>query len=213
MASRMSLAGFCCALLFGAFSVAGCGKGQAPKKEVPLPEDLVQFKADVAKTRAQTDLTMEKLDALIATTSGDLTVPYKAFTDALAKLDADRNALLKRVDAMTAKGTAYFADWEKKLANINTPEVKELAEKRKADLTAKYAALQETIGKTREMSDALYGKLKDVEKILGNDLNAEGLKGIAPAVEKVKETRKPVKENVDAITARLDEISAVYSQP
>jgi hypothetical protein len=212
VARRRFLVGLCVVCLLGAFSVAGCGKSEPPK-QVPLPADLVQFKADVEKTRAQTDVTLTKLDALVATTSGDLTAPYKAFTEAVAKLDADRTALLKRGDDMKAKGAAYFQQWESKLAAISTPEVKEVAEKRKADLTAKYTALLETMGTTREMSDALFGQLKDVEKILGNDLNADGLKGIAPMVEKVKEARKPVKENVDAIMGRLEEISAVYSRP
>lgn len=213
MARRGFVTGLWIACLAGTLFVAGCGKSEGPKKEVPLPADLVQFKADVEATRAQTDLTLGKLDALIATTAGDLTAPYKAFAEAVAKLDADRNVVLKRGADMKAKGAAYFEQWEKQLAAMGTPEVKELAEKRKADLAAKYTALLETTAATREMSDALFGRLKDVEKVLGNDLNAEGLKAIAPLVEKVKEARKPVKENVDAIMGRLEEISAVYSRP
>ena len=88
-----------------------------------------------------------------------------------------------------------------------------MADKRKADLTVKYTALMEEMSKVREMSTAVFGNLKDIEKILGNDLNAGGLKAIAPMVQKVKDARKPLMEGVDAILARIGDISAVFSRP
>ena len=131
----------------------------------------------------------------------------------VAKLDTDYKTVLDRGDNMKAKGAAYFEAWEKQLAAITTPDVKEVADKRKADLTVKYTALMEEMSKVREMSTSVFGNLKDIEKILGNDLNAEGLKSIAPMVQKLKDSRKPIRENVDAILAKLGDISAVYSRP
>jgi uncharacterized phage infection (PIP) family protein YhgE len=212
MEARKFLKGLGLVCVFGLIAMAGCSKS-APPKPVALPPDLLQFKTDTEKARASTDATMGKLDALIATKAGDLAPPYKAFTEAVAKLDTDLKAVLNRADDMKAKGTSYFEAWEKQVASITTPEVKELADKRKADLSTKYTALQEALAKARETSTAVFGNLKDIEKILGNDLNAEGLKSIAPMVQKVKDARKPIMENVDAILARIGDISAVYSRP
>lgn len=213
MEARRFLTGLGLVCVFGLLAAAGCSKSEPPKKQVPLPADLVAFKAEVEKARAQTDQTMGKLDALVATTTGDLAPPYKAFTEAAAKLDADLKVVFDRLDSMKAKGAAYFEAWEKQIAGVTTPDVKELADKRKADLSAKYASLQEAMTKAREVSTAVFGNLKDIEKILGNDLNAEGLKAIAPMVQKVKDARAPNKETVEAILARLGDISAVYSRP
>ena len=114
---------------------------------------------------------------------------------------------------MQDEGAAYFKAWEAQLAELSTPGLKEKAEARQGVLAEKYAALQADIKTTKELSDKTFNLVKDIEKILSNDLTAEGVKSIAPLVVKVKDSRKPVKENSEAILEEIGEIAAVYSRP
>jgi hypothetical protein len=191
---------------------SGCDKSSS-EKDVPLPAGLVQFKDEVSKAGADGDAVVAQLEKLVTTTSGDLKGSYDTLQAAVAAWDTSRGKVFARIQAMQDEGAAYFKAWEKQLAALSTPGLKEKAEARQAELAEKYAALQADIKTTKDLSDKTYGLVKDIEKILSNDLNEAGVKAIAPLVVKVKDSRKPVKENIEAILGEIGEIAAVYSRP
>jgi hypothetical protein len=211
MEARGFLAGLGVVCVFGLLVTAGYSKSEPPK-QLALPADLVQLKTEAEKARTQTDQTLVKLDALVATTAGDLAPPYKAYTEAVAKLDADLRAVFGRLDDMKAKGTAYFEAWEKQIAGVTTPEVRELADKRKADLVAKYATLQDAMTKAKDEFGPFITSLKDIQTYLGLDLTANGLQGVGPLVTKAKDAGAKVKENIDTVVKDCETVRDLLSQ-
>ena len=65
--------------------------------------------------------------------------------------------------------------------------------------------------KGREVYEPFVSDLKDIKKILENDLNPEGIKAIAPQIAKLKSAATSVKEHIDAVMASLGKIAAIYS--
>src|SRR5262245_29975063 len=131
---------------------------QAKAENAALPADLVEMKAEINRMTAQIDLTMARLDTL-STASGELEKPSESALTAIDALDAEAKVLKERGDQMRDKGAAYFETWEKQLASISTPEVAEIAKKRKEELSAQYADVLTSMQETRAAMDAYWSDM------------------------------------------------------
>lgn len=211
--------------LFGLLGMLMCGchkEEEAPAKSIPaptaaaktvvnLPSDLVSLKAEAEKAKSQADLVMASLDATIAAADGDPRPPFKKFEADLEGLIAQAETVRSRADGMKAKGKDYFKTWEAQLAQISTPDIKKAAEARRNELAKNYDGINVNMAAAREKYDKLISFLTDLKKVMGNELNAEGLKAIAPKVEQAKTGTNALKESVDAVLADVDKIAAIYS--
>ena len=184
---------------------------EAAPKTVPLPADLVAFKADIGKATAQIDLVVASLETLAAST-GDLEKPHEKFEEAVEALDTETRDVRKRADDMREKGAAYFEAWEKSIAGMSTPEAKEIAEKRKTELAAKYTEVLTAMQETRAAYDVFAAGLDSIEKKLDEDLTPASLQALAPHIEKVKESAKTVKDRATSTSQKLDDIGALYTR-
>jgi hypothetical protein len=203
---------------------AGCGKEEtpvatppappapkAPAVTIALPADLTAMKAEVEKGKAALDGLLASLDATVAAADGDPRPPFAKFQKDLDGLKAQVGTIRSRADAMKAKGKDYFKAWETKLAEIATPEIKKAAEARKDELSKIYDAILADMAKSREGFDKYFAFLTDLSKVMENDLNAQGLKALAPKVTQAKEDGAQVKATVDAVVSEIDKIAAIYS--
>jgi hypothetical protein len=180
-------------------------------KTVALPPDLVAFKADVGKATAQIDLVVASLETLAGST-GDLEKPHESFVAAMTALDTESQGVRKRADDMREKGAIYFEAWEKSVASMSSPEAKEIADKRKTELAAKYTELLTAMQEARAAYDTFAAGLQGIQKKLDEDLTEDSLKLLAPQVAKVKEDAKTVKDRAAATLTKLDDVGAIYSR-
>ena len=207
-----------------ALTLGGCEKGEQavapppppappapPVAKMALPADLTALKTEAEKGKAQLDLVLASLDATVAAADGDPRPPFAKFQADLKGLTTQTEAIRARAEAMKSKGKDYFKTWESQLAAIATPEIKKAAEARREELAKFYDAILTDMAKARETYDKQSAFMSDMAKVMENDLNAQGLKAIAPKVNQAKEDAKGVKGNVDAILADLEKISAIYS--
>jgi hypothetical protein len=196
-------------------------KAEAPKaaaapalkaaQDVPLPADVVQFKAEISRAMAQVDVVVSRLDAL-AGAGSDLEKPHEEFTAALKELETESAGLKKRGDDMRERGAAYFEAWEKGLAAMTTPEVKEAALKRKGELSRNYTELLTAMQEARATYDPFVAALQEIQKKLDDSLTAESLKAAEPDVAKAKALVKTLKDRITTVLAKVDDVSGIYSR-
>ena len=176
-----------------------------------LPTDLVEAKAGITRTMAQLDLTIAKLEALVAT-KGDLDKPSKDSLAAIESLDNETKALKTRGDEMRDRGAAYFEAWEKQLAAMSTPEVVAIASKRKDELSAKYAEVLTAMQESRAALDAFWDDMKPIRSALDDGLTPDKHKLLGPQVKSAKEKAATLKTRVEATFAKLNEVGLMYTK-
>ena len=183
---------------------------QAEAEAAALPTDLVEMKAEITRTVAQLDLTMAKLESLSAA-SGDLDEPSEDVLVAIEAFASETKALQTRGEEMRNRGAAYFEAWEKQLAAMSTPEVVEIATKRKDELSAKYAEVLTAMQESRAALDAYWADMKPIREALDDGLTPETQEQLAAQVKTAKNTATTLKSRVDTMFAKLDQVSLIYT--
>jgi len=173
---------------------------------------MVEFKAEINRASAQIDVVVSRLDALV-NASKDLEKPSEQYTAAVMALDTESAGLKKRADDMRERGTAYFEAWEKGIAAITTPEVKDLALQRKAELASKYTELLTAMQETRAAYDPFAAGLQAIQTKLDDSLTVESIKALAPDIAKAKTGAKSVKDRIGVVLDKFGNVSSIYARP
>lgn len=184
---------------------------QAKAEVAAQPPDMVEMKAEIAQLMAQMDLTMAKLDTLTANT-GDLEKPSEDALAAITTLDTQAQSLKKRGDEMRDRGAAYFELWEKQLAATTTPEIAEIAAKRKEELSAKYAEVLTAMQETASANTAYWTDMNAIRKSIQDGLTPDANKLLAPQVKAAKEKAGTLKSRIDSTIQKMGEVSLIYAK-
>jgi len=208
VAAQKAVSGKVAADKAAADKAAKQGKAEA----AALPTDLVETKAEISRTVAQIDVTMAKLESL-STSTGDLDKPSEGALDSIKALETEISTLKKRGDEMRNRGAAYFEAWDKQLAAMSTPEVVALATKRKDELAAKYAEVLTSMQESHAALDAYWADMTAIRKFVDDDLKPETLKLLAPQVKAAKEKATTLKTRAEATSAKLNQVSLLYTKP
>jgi hypothetical protein len=208
VAAEKAVSGKVAADKAAAENAAKQGKAEA----AALPTGLVETKAEISRAMAQIDVTMAKLDALSAST-GDLDKPSEAALESIKALETEIQTLKKRGDEMRNRGAAYFEAWDKQLAAMSTPEVVAIATKRKDELAAKYAEVLTSMQESRAALDAYWTDMTAIRKAVDDGLKPETLKLLAPQVKAAKEKATTLKTRAEATSAKLNQVSLLYTKP
>jgi len=183
---------------------------QADAEAGALPPDLVEMKAEIGRMTAQIDLTTAKLEQLAAAT-GNFKQPSKDALAAIDALAAETKVLESRGDQMRDRGAAYFEVWEKQLASMSTPEVAEIATKRKTELSARYAEVLTAMQESRAAMDAYQGDMDVIRKAIDDGLTPETHTLLAQQVKAAKEKAKTLKSRIEATFAKVGQVSHIYT--
>jgi hypothetical protein len=181
----------------------------AKAEAAALPPDLLEMKAEVAQMTAQLDLTMAKLDTLCAS-SGDLEKPSKDALESIDALQAESELLKTRGGQMRDRGAAYFETWEKQLASMSTPEVAEIATKRKDELAAQYAQVLTAMQETGSAMETYWGDMKKIRAALDEELTPETHKALAGQVKAAKDKAATLKSRIETTFTKLTQVSLIY---
>jgi hypothetical protein len=177
-----------------------------------LPPDLVEMKADIAKTVGQIDVTHAKLSVLTEAT-GDLDTPSQGVVEAIKTLESETSGLKKRASDMRDKGAAYFETWEKQLAAMTTPEIQALAAKRKDELAKKYAEVLTAMQETRAAFDPYWTDMTAIKKAVEDGLTPEKMVTFKTQVKNARDKSETVKTRVEGVSSKLNQVSVIYTKP
>jgi hypothetical protein len=175
------------------------------------PPDMVEMKAEITRVMAQMDLTMAKLDILNAST-GELDKPSEDALAAIAALETEAQALKKRGEQMRERGAAYFELWEKQLAAMTTPEIAEIATKRKDELAAQYAEVLTAMQETASANTAFWTDMNAIKKAIEEDLTPEKNQLLAPQVKAAKEKGATLKSRIESTIEKMGQVSLIYAK-
>jgi chromosome segregation ATPase len=160
----------------------------------------------ITKTADQIERGTQELDATVAALHAiteqpnDMAAQRKTFEKALASVEKTAESVSETAADMTAKGQAYFQEWDVQLASIQNEDIRERSADRRKAIEASFKELQDQYGEAKTAFDPLLADLRDMRAALKSDLTHEGVAGLKPEVKDIdKEAASVKKELTDLV--------------
>lgn len=129
--------------------------------------------------------TSTALDGLLAP-DADLRAAYGKYCDQLLTDASVREDVKSRGEDLKSKSKVYFDAWSADLEKIDDPDMKRGAEEAKSQARARFERIQKLASEGSAIADPLFRKLDDIKTVLANELSADGVGRVKPAIESAK---------------------------
>lgn len=192
------------ALLLTTFQAGAAGYKLADKAGASIAE----FRDEIVDVKKEVDATLASLDKIVAQATVDPRKAFKEFDKNVPRVDSEAAKAKKRATEMKGRGKEYFDKWEKELAAVNDPDIRKLAEERKAKLQATFASIRNSMEPVRDQFNAWLASLKDLQKYLSNDLTVGGIDAAKELIAKNKSEGRAVQQNLDKVIAEMNTVVA-----
>jgi uncharacterized phage infection (PIP) family protein YhgE len=196
-----------------ALAITGCvttgssGYKQADK----TGKGMAEFRDEVVKAQTAINNTVASLDAVAQTAATDPRKSYEQFSKNVDQLESAAAKLSKRSQDMQASGDAYFKQWEAQMAEVQSPDIKALAEKRRAELQEAFANIKTVATPLKAQFDPWMVELKDLRSYLGQDLTVAGVNAAKKPIAKAQKDGVAVKQSMDSLVAELNSVAAALT--
>lgn len=190
---------------------SGCGTTKGYKQAARTGAGIAEFRDEIVKGKGAIDATMKSLGDIAATANTDPRKAFNQFSKDVANLDSTADKIRKRAQSMKEQGEAYFKQWETELTHVNNPEIRSLAEQRRAKLQETFQSIRKYTEPLKGQCEPWMSNLEDLEKYLGNDLTIGGVDAAKPLFTKTTEEGLAVQKSMDALVAELNTIAATIT--
>jgi hypothetical protein len=204
-------------LTLAAFSVAGLLLASADaaaagyKLADKVGTSIAEFRDEIVDVKEAVDVTVAALSKVVADATVDPRKAYKEFDKSVPRIDSAAAKARKRAEDMKARGKQYFDQWEKDLAGVNDPEIRKLAEERRAKLQAAFGNIKTSMEPARDQFNAWLANLKDLQKYLSQDLTIGGIDAAKELIGKSKKEGAEVQQTLDTVIAELNTVVATIT--
>lgn len=157
-------------LAAGALSFMPAALSAAEAPATPAAR-LEAARSELATTRTNIVLTLEQLDLLRK--AGDPHGQAQGFVDQLAAMKERAKLTQDRVHQMTARGDAYFAEWETETSAISDPEARKQAEAVRAQRKKTYDLIKLNLQQAGKNFTPLLAELEQIKTLLEGERSKE----------------------------------------
>jgi hypothetical protein len=163
-------------------------------------------RTELVKAKGQVNNAVAALDKLSA--GGNLQQNFKTYTAAVKDVQTAGDKARARATAMKENGRAYVAKWEKEMDQVSNPELRAGAAARRQKIKANYESILASGRSVRDAYQPFLKDLQDIQRALASDLTPGGVSAAAPAIDKTKSEGMALNERIDALIAKLDDVSS-----
>jgi hypothetical protein len=199
------------ATLAAALLMNACGTTSGYKQADKTGAGIAEFRDEIVNGKKAIDATMKSLSDIAATANTNPRKAFEQYSKDVANLESTAAKIRKRAQDMKVQGQAYFKKWEQELATVNNPEIRALAEQRKAKLQETFDSIRKYTEPLKAQFDPWMSDLKDLQKYLGNDLTIAGVDAAKGLFNKTTNEGLEVQKSMDALVAELNTIAATIT--
>jgi hypothetical protein len=191
--------------------LTGCGTTAGYKQADKTGAGIAEFRDEIVNGKKAIDATMTSLGEVATTANTDPRKAFEQYSKDVANLDSTATKVRKRGKDMQEQGQAYFKQWEQQMAQVSNPEIRALAEQRKAKLQETFDSIRKYTEPLKAQFDPWMSDLKDLQKYLGNDLTVAGVDAAKPLFTKTQNEGLEVQKSVDGLVAELNTVAATLT--
>jgi hypothetical protein len=190
---------------------SGCGTTSGYKQADKTGEGIAEFREAIVNGKKAIDDTMKALDQVSMSATTDPRKPFEQYSKDVANLESAADKARKSSQEVKEQGKAYFAQWEKQLAEVKNPDIRALAVERKAKLQAAFDTIRQLAEPLKAQFDPWLSDLKDLQKYLANDLTIAGVDAAKGLFVKTEAEGREVQKSMDALVAELNTVAATIT--
>jgi len=187
--------------LLGVPFLAGCGSTGIERTEAKFAS-MGQLQAEMNASKKGVMDVNSALDGVVASPS-DPKSAYQNLVTQVTALEAQREIVCSRVDALKVKANECFFAWSADLDKIQDPDLRLGAEERKTQSKARFDKIRMMSQDVKSSYDSYWQNLQDLKMALGNDLNAEGIAKCTPTINTTKELGTKLLSDIDKVSAEF----------
>jgi len=191
--------------------LSGCGTTSGYKQADKTGAGIAEFRDEIVKGKTAIDATMKSLSDIAASANTDPRAAFTKYSKDVANLESTAATIRKRAQTMRDQGQAYFAQWEKELAEVKDPEIRALAQQRKAKLQETFESIRKYSDPLKAQFDPWMSNLKDLQTYLSNDLTIAGVEAAKSLFAKTTAGGQEVQKSMDALIGELNTIAATIT--
>lgn len=195
------------AVLVAALLMAACATTSRERSE-NAKSSMKTVDEDVRQALEQVDVTNGALADLVRVGQPDIRKALEVYTKEVSRMEDRGKRLTKHTDEMVARRAEYFTEWEKQGNDYTNPEIRELSEQRRAELSEVFARIPEASVGVRGSLQTYLTDLGEIRTFLSNDLTPRGIEAITPTAEKSMKDGENLKEAVRPMVAAIDDARA-----
>ena len=191
--------------------ISGCATTGSDRAEKATTK-MENVDGEIKESVAQLDATGAALENLIKPGQSDLRSALETYSDNVAKMDRLGVKLIKHTDEMSARGKDYFDEWKKEGTTYTNPQIREISERRSAELNTVFRKISESSIGIRGSFDAYMSNIKEIQSYLSNDLTDKGIASITPVAQKAIRDGASLKSAIIPVLSALDSARTEMAQ-
>jgi len=180
-----------------ALSLATLFMGAARASQEQLATSMKETRLEATQTRDQLVATLATLTALTKQEKGDLRPAYQTYCAEVPKTEAAAAATRARVVWMQGDGLKYFDGWQQTIDSINNQSLRKNAQKRLDATKKSYVKVTASFKEAAEKFNPFLADLNDIQKVLANDVSANGVKALRSTVSDANWRFKAVNRTIN----------------
>jgi hypothetical protein len=189
----------------------GCGTTSGYKQADKTGEGIADFREAIVNGQKAIDDTMKSLDQVAVSATSDPRKAFEQYSKSVATLESAADKARKCSQDVKEQGKEYFAQWQKQLADVKNPDIRALADQRKAKLQESFDSIKKIAEPLKAQFDPWMSDLKDLQKYLANDLTIAGVDAAKPLFSKTQAEGRDVQKSMDALVAELNTVAATIT--
>jgi len=199
-------------LLLGAITCLGGCATTGMERAAKTTNKVQTVEGDIQQAVVQVDTTKASLQELIKPDQVDVKKAYDAYAANVARMETIGKQLDKHTDQMNSLGKDYFAEWEKQGDKYSNPQIRELSEQRRAELSQVYAQIPQASVGVKGALRSYMTDIKEIQKYLSNDLTPKGIETITPVAQQAIKDGDNLKDAVKPVLSAMDRAKAEMAQ-
>jgi len=200
-------------VLVAVLAAVACASSDGRTKAKTAADRMAKLGENLTNLDYLIESTVTSLNALSGNPEGDINAMFDTYLNELSKLETAAERTRKRAGAVWDQKDEFLKEWERSLTTIKNEEFRKLSQSRKAEVEEGFVRVKETLDKTKASFDPLLANLQDIRTMLTTDLNANGVKAIAPIVKDVNEDAAKSRASLVEVKAEFDKLAMVITPP
>lgn len=182
---------------------SGCATTGSERADMTTTK-MESVDAELRQAIVQLDATGVSLENLMRPGQPDLKTSFQSYSENVDKMARIGEKLIKHTDEMSARGKDYFDEWKKQGNAYTNPQIREISEKRSAELNNIFRNISESSIGVKGASMAYMNDIKEIRAFLSTDLTAKGVESITPIAQKAIRDGANLKNSVMPVLSALD---------
>lgn len=200
------------ALLIGTTTFIGGCATTGTERVAKTTNSMQTVENEYRQTATQVDATTAALNELVRPDQPDTRKAFEVYKTSVARMDSEGKQLQKTSDEMNKRGKDYFAEWEKSGNQYTNPEIRELSEQRRTEMSQVFNKIPEASIGIKGSLRSYVTQLKEIQTYLSNDLTPKGIQAITPMAQKAVKDGENLKSSIQPVLAAIQNVRTEMAQ-